>query len=380
MFEYLDIVYNHSENLSINIKVELIGDLINYKYYKSNSNNYYKGTLDRKKSEKFLNELYNIHIENWINDKGVNNIIRDKNIKKSKWFIEYKDSQYDSFFYTIDDNKPNNFDEFLVIIDLIYPVIDPLRIEEVYMNFNSKKLSDNSDNIDDINSQESFIINRYEGSFFHSIRYGNIIKSEQKIFSKVNVQSLLDIMSEKEIFVTEYIDPIIKSENYESFPVYNIEIKRRNGSIMKYEGIFDHCGLPKDWIYFIELVKNFMSFHILSEVLQKRNYETGRARLDEVMYLKIKFGNSSEEQFYISNLSNLKTGDFVIVSEEDNNYKIAVIIDIIYVLKDCIPDKLKDAKNILKKLEVEDLIKINNFDNLSEFNDGQIFKYLNNVD
>lgn len=167
----------------------------------------------------------------------------------TQWEIDYKEAGKRCRHIYGDNAYPDNWEEFLNVMDMLYPFIDKNSIQNILIEFNMLN-TEYSENLNII---------RKDGVVMYETRFDN----ERRVFSlyvdKNGVREFLDELNYSEIPKANANDEGIVGDNVKNIGRYKCTIAYHAQEKTVVEGIYDRDGMPENWASFINSIKEFLS-------------------------------------------------------------------------------------------------------------------------
>ena len=175
----------------------------------------------------------------------------------TQWELDYKEAGKRCRHIYGDNEYPENWDEFMEIMDILYPFIDSDSIQNVLVEFNIS----NSEHREKINITRKTGVATYETSF------GGGRGVFSTYIDKNGVSEFLDELSYSEIPKANANDERIVSNNAKNIGRYKCVITYHAKEETVVEGIYDTDGIPENWSGFIKSIKDFLNGYEHRELL-----------------------------------------------------------------------------------------------------------------
>ena len=151
----------------------------------------------------------------------------------TQWNLDYKEVGKRCRHIYGDNTYPNDWDEFMEIMDMLYPFID-----EESINLN---------------------IIRKDGIVMYETRFGDGRRIFSLYVDKNGVREFLDELSYSEIPKINVNDDDMVGDNVKNLGRYKCVITYHSKEQTVLEGIYDRDGIPETWADFINAIKEFLS-------------------------------------------------------------------------------------------------------------------------
>ena len=180
----------------------------------------------------------------------------------TQWELDYKEAGKRCKHIYGDNAYPDNWEEFLYAMDILYPFIDENSIQNVLIEFNMLN-TEYSENLNII---------RKDGVVMYETRFDN----ERRVFSlyvdKIGVMEFLDELSYSEIPKVNTNDEWIIGNGVKNIGRYKCTIIYHAQEETVVEGIYDRDGIPENWTNFINSIKEFLSGYEHRELFKPELY------------------------------------------------------------------------------------------------------------
>lgn len=184
----------------------------------------------------------------------------------TQWELDYKETGKRCRHIYGDNAYPDNWEDFLNIMDMLYPLIDENSIQNVLIEFNMLN-TEYSENLNII---------RKDGVVMYETRFDN----ERRVFSlyvdKNGVREFLDELSCSEIPKANTNANTnaqgIVGDNVKNIGRYKCTITYHAQEKTVAEGIYDRDGIPENWASFINSIKEFLSGYEHRELFNPELY------------------------------------------------------------------------------------------------------------
>lgn len=167
----------------------------------------------------------------------------------TQWELDYKEAGKRCRHIYGDNVYPENWDEFMETMDILYPFIDSHSIQNVLVEFNIS----NSEHREKINIARKTGVATYETSF------GGGRGVFSTYIDKNEVREFLDELSYSEILKANTNDAGIVGNDVKKIGRYKCVITYHAQEETVVEGIYDRDGIPENWASFINSIKEFLS-------------------------------------------------------------------------------------------------------------------------
>lgn len=179
----------------------------------------------------------------------------------TQWQIDYKEEGKRCRHIYGDNAYPDNWDDFIEIMDTLYPFIDADAIQSIFIGFYA------------INSKyrEQIDINRKDGA----VMYETIFDDGSRMFSmyadKTGVKEFLDELQYSDLPKANTGDDEMIGE-YAKVGKYKCRIICHSQEEITIEGIYDCDGVPENWADFINAIKDFLKGYERRELFNTEHF------------------------------------------------------------------------------------------------------------
>jgi len=180
----------------------------------------------------------------------------------TQWELDYKETGKRCRHIYGDNTYPDNWDEFMEIMDILYPFIDSDSIQNVLVEFNIS----NSEHREKINITRKTGVATYETSF------GGGRGVFSTYIDRNGVREFLDELSYSEIPKANANDEGIVGDNVKNIGRYKCTIAYHAQEETVVEGIYDRDRIPENWASFINSIKEFLSGYEHRELFKPEWY------------------------------------------------------------------------------------------------------------
>lgn len=167
----------------------------------------------------------------------------------TQWNLDYKEVGKRCRHIYGDNTYPNDWDEFMEIMDMLYPFIDEESILDVLIELNML----------DSEYSENLNIIRKDGIVMYETRFGDGRRIFSLYVDKNGVREFLDELSYSEIPKINVNDDDMVGDNVKNLGRYKCVITYHSKEQTVLEGIYDRDGIPETWADFINAIKEFLS-------------------------------------------------------------------------------------------------------------------------
>lgn len=179
----------------------------------------------------------------------------------TQWQIDYKEEGKHCKHIYGDNAYPDNWDDFIEVMDILYPFIDADTIQSIFIGFYA------------INSKyrEKIDINRKDGV----VMYETIFDNGSRMFSvytdKTGVKEFLDEMQYSDLPKANTGDDGLIEESAK-VGKYKCHIICHSQEEITFEGIYDRDGVPENWADFINAIRDFLKGYERRELFNPEHF------------------------------------------------------------------------------------------------------------
>ena len=292
--------------------------------------------LSRKKSKVWLEELESIGINRWKPRYHTPYILDG-----TQWELEYKYDGKRCRHISGCNAFPENWDDFLEVMDKITPFIEPDRIELIKLDFRNLVDSISATPKHNICS-ETLVISRKDGTL---ILLQNTGAGQDVTLTYKDLRRVRDVIKMCAEFIEEFEDMQMDDEGY---PEYELRIKYYKKPELKLKGTYNRRCLPSNWSVFIEKIYSSIKHSsFVWDIFHPQFYNRG-VKPGEYIFCSVSFEEYGKTYYYLTDDDTLEIGDEVLVPVGKNNIlKTAVVEDIEYYTEDTVPFPLDKIKRIV---------------------------------
>lgn len=304
--------------------------------------------LSIRDSQIWLFALNGIHIEQWCTRYE----LHQTNCDGEQWEIEYKQKGRRCRSISGDNAYPENWEDFIKIMEAFAPLINPKRINRIDLMLQRsiiipihRELSFQYEHAVLDYSEQLIIDRETEGLTF--IRH---IGSNCKITKVYHIQKgVTDLLNKAERWFKE---AQISEAAQKDVPAYKLAIEYHKHEPLILKGCYNRKGLPENWHEFIKEIYRFITaYDNFDEMFDPNIYNKG-VKPDELIYCSISFEPWGKTYYYRTSDDSLCVGDYVVVPVgNENKERIGLIEKIEYFTSDKIPYPLEKTKTVLRKTE-----------------------------
>lgn len=171
-----------------------------------------------------------------------------------------------------------------------------------------------------------------------------------------SVEIILDEFTADSLFKDKYKRPnnIVPLPNQEFN--YKLTVTYGSSKPMVMEGEYDMFGLPMDFPKFMESLNDFFQYYGLGECMKPNVYGRKRRKANQFIYLSVAFEEDTEDTYYyLCDDDSVEVGDIIVVpSGEENELKLARVMDVDYFESSIVPYPLEKTKKMIRKATLED--------------------------
>lgn len=305
--------------------------------------------LDEEESREWLAALENVHIERWRSEYAPDEMICDG----ESWELEYKRADKRCRHISGNNAYPENWDEFIKVMDVIAPLIDPEQVERIDIRYNRKTKMPAPQRM---TLPDEFVIWDYSEQL-------TIDRATEKLIIKQNFG--IDCVVTKEYSIQDGICELLDTLEYyfdepvtiaplkeDAIATYELVVEYHRHEPFKLCGTYNRHGLPEYWNALMDEIEEFLSFYGgFGEMFSFAAFGKG-VRPGEYIYCSVSLEQWGETYFYRTEDDTINVGDYVIVPVGASNNELRGLVEEIdYFTADCVPFPLEKTKIICRKTE-----------------------------
>lgn len=196
---------------------------------------------------------------------------------------------------------------------------------------------------------ERLIISNRTHEIVYNRRVGNYKRVSLSFEMPEAVKNLLAWYEEQPLFEPGEVSPKPVAEEDIS-RTYQITVLYSDKKSASYSGSFDKEGLPDNWADFISRVAAFFDTESLGEMFNARTFDRVTAREDEVVFCGVEILGVVGVRYYRCD-DDVCLGDIVVVpAPTKRKPAVGKVVEVRTSMKVTIPDDIKKAKPIIRKL------------------------------
>lgn len=304
--------------------------------------------LTLRESQEWSDNLDALHINKWKSRYELDMKMCDG----IDWSIDYKVVGKHCRHISGSNTYPDNWVDFLAVIDEYVPMEIPIQLDFLEMSFYRKVFSQTSSQIpSQIVStkcyEEHISIDRNKRTLIYIKKSENEYEMKQQFSAVKKIPRLLD----------EIIDYFEDSDEtaYECEGLsFELHLKYHSGMTKTFKGGYNQDHLPEYWCEALDDIQYFISSNGKLGDIFDPNIYLGPEVEPTYIYCTVIFNNGSKEFYYLTEDDSLLVGDKVIVPcGVDDNRRTATIIKKEVFSESDVPFPVYKTKSVIgKKLEV----------------------------
>ncbi len=307
-------------------------------------------SLTAEHGEEWLERIDELHMEQWKKVYMASEMVLASGAEN--WEIIYREEGGKDRKLVGRGGYPENWNEFLKIMDEIIPTAVPGQVNKVTLEYQRMVPLQNEESEA---SEEQKVLWDYKEELILD-RYAETLTIKQIIESGRETKKEYYMKGE----IPELIDRCmaclgrIEGQPYpalEQGPMFKLRIETGGSADQVLSGRYNRCGLPVGWEDFVKEIYKYVRFYeSYEDILNPYIYKRGR-RQGEYIICSVSFHEGGKQYYYWTEDESLEIGNEVVVPAGAYNQEIpAKIEDINYYTKDKLPMSLEKMKRILKKI------------------------------
>ena len=179
----------------------------------------------------------------------------------TQWQIDYKEEGKRCKHIYGDNAYPDNWDDFMEVMDELYPFIDPDTIETLRIELHMVN-SEYSEQID---------MNRKDGVVMYETQFGGGKRTFILYADKDGVREFFDELRYSDMPVVNTNDDGLIGKNA-IVEKYKCHIICHSQEEITFEGIYDRDGVPENWADFINTIRDFLNGYERRELFNSEHF------------------------------------------------------------------------------------------------------------
>lgn len=197
---------------------------------------------------------------------------------------------------------------------------------------------------------ERLVIDRETNVLEHIQNMGTKCKITHKYEVEGGIEELLEDFDSEDLFSYTEGNPADVIEIPSEKKEYTIRIDYKSGLKRVLNGTYDQKGLPQDFSYFMESIRDFMHDYGKADIFDPAIYDKRRRCQSEYIFCKVTFEDGYRKYYYLTDDESIQIGDLVMVPVgEDNHQSLVEVVDIDFFTKENAPFPIEKTKYILYK-------------------------------
>lgn len=308
-------------------------------------------SLSAEHGEEWLSRIKDLHMERWKEIYMASDTRPDEEMEN--WEVAYCEQGEREKKSVGRGAYPENWKEFLKIMDEIVPTSIPGQINKITLEyrrnvqFTQKSEAGTKDEIIHWDYQEELILDRYE----EALTIRQIIAPGRELTKEYHMRDEIPELMDK---CMEYLGKL-ESADGEKEPdgaVFKLCLDCGASASRVVTGTYNRRGLPEGWDAFIREIAGYIRFYeSYEDILNPYIYCRGR-RQGEQIICSVIFHEKGERHPYRTEDEDLEVGDKVLVQAGPYKQELpGKIVSIDYYQKSDLPEEFGDIGEILKKIE-----------------------------
>ena len=300
-------------------------------------------SLSAEHGEEWLSRIKDLHMERWKEIYMASDTRPDEEMEN--WEVAYCEQGEREKKSVGRGAYPENWKEFLKIMDEIVPTSIPGQINKITLEyrrnvqFTQKSEAGTKDEIIHWDYQEELILDRYE----EALTIRQIIAPGRELTKEYHMDKCMEYLGK------------LESADGEKEPdgaVFKLCLDCGASASRIVTGTYNRRGLPDGWDAFIREVAGYIRFYeSYEDILNPYIYRRGR-RQGEQIICSVIFHEKGERHPYRTEDEDLEVGDKVLVQAGPYKQELpGKIVSIDYYQKSDLPEEFGDIGEILKKIE-----------------------------
>ncbi len=273
-----------------------------------------------------------------------------------QWELEYKECGKRCRHISGDNAYPDNWLDFLVVINEYVPLEVPNPINLLKITYQDKRtdstISGNPEGNITQGHYECIVIDREKETLTYTIQYESGCETKHEYKSIKGVSELLDDLEEC-LDDSDY-ETMQQSQGEISF---ELQIYPHHGDIRRWSGNYNRNHLPIYWEEIIHELQIFISkYDNKRDIFNVDIYGRG-VQANEFIYCTVNYIDSNKGFYYLTEDDSLQIGEKVIVPCGKNNARReAIIKKVEYFLEEDVPFPVDKTKRIIGRIQEHGLV------------------------
>lgn len=247
---------------------------------------------------------------------------------------------------------PDNWDEFLKIMDEIIPTAVPDQVNRVILEYQRMvPVSEKSEGIEQERSmlwdyREEMILDRYK----ETLTVRQIIDSGREIKKEYCMKEEIAGLIDKCMGILGEVGEV-RREKDQNGPAFTLRIETGNGRNKTLSGRYDRLGLPENWEAFIREVSGYIRFYeSYEDIFNPYIFRKGR-KPGEYIICRVSYHEGGVLHDYLTDDEEIRIGDRVLVPAGKYNQEIpGKVEDIRYRTKEQLLQDNVQMKEVIRRL------------------------------
>lgn len=308
-------------------------------------------SLTAEHGEEWLLRIEDLHMEAWKDIYMPKDILPDEDTEN--WEVAYCEQGEKEKKFVGRGVYPENWKEFLKIMDEIVPTSIPGQINKITLEYqrNVRLIQKNEEGTENetVNwdYKEEMILDRYE----ETLTIRQVIAPGRELTKTYHMRDEIPELMDK---CMEYLGNLENTSGPREPDSGEFKLSLDCGASASriVTGTYNRRGLPQGWDQFIREIAGYIRFYeSYEDILNPYIYRKGR-RQGEQIICQVIFHEGGQRHAYRTEDEDLEVGDQVVVPAGPYHQEIpAKIVAIDYYRTEDLPEDLKELEEIKKKLE-----------------------------
>ena len=308
-------------------------------------------SLTAEHGEEWLLRIADLHMENWKEVYMPSDAIPDED--DENWEVAYCEQDEKEKKSVGRGAYPDNWKEFLKIMDEIVPTSIPGQINKITLEykrnvrFTQKNEEGTQNETVNWDYKEEMILDRYE----ETLTIRQVIAPGRELTKEYHMRDEIPELMDK---CMEYLGKLESASGPKESESAEFKLCLECGASASrvVTGTYNRRGLPEGWDAFIREIAGYIRFYeSYEDILNPYIYRRGR-RQGEQIICSVIFHEKGERHPYRTEDEDLEVGDKVLVQAGPYKQELpGKIVSIDYYQKSDLPEEFGDIGEILKKIE-----------------------------
>lgn len=253
--------------------------------------------LEGEAAQRFLQALKNVHISGWRSSYA-----EDGPQDGMTWSIEYKQAGKRCRTISGTNAGPENWLDFLSVMDCVAPVLNPAQIDRLSLEVNFPAEAWTEEGA----SREFLVADRAKGLLLLGCATAEGRITSRDYYAPEDVSLLLDRIGALSLKPPEHAP-----KGTDEMPAYELTVEYHKQSADTIAGPYGKQGLPACWHGLMEAIEVFRSAFGLRERLVLPRVYGRDLRGETYLYCSVSFGGSPRSYYYRTDNPRIAPGDVV---------------------------------------------------------------------